>query len=199
MSLRGRRQITALRTRAEEFLVVICGATHFAITADAVRTVVNAEDGDTESILRTCGIMKPPCHLAERFGLPGSDLSPDSRLLVCKNQDGLHEAFRVDRVLGLRELNTAAIMTLPPHFAGPERQWFRGICPFDDTVAVVVNMRWLFGPDHVSPSLPNFAATPRHNAARSNRVAMAVPAGPTWQTIELEEAADGDDAPWAEI
>ena|SRR5579884_2458806 len=201
MSLRGRRQGATLEARTEEFLIVMCEATHFAIATDAVRSVVGSEDGDVDRVLAAFGITQPPSHLAEHFGLPGSYLSPDSRLLICQGEQGRHGAFRVDQVLGLRDVRVQDIQPLPAHFIGPERQWFRGVCLFDDTVAVVVNMGSLLAKGATVGGMTQFATNSLSEVSSpyAGMQKKTFSTGDAWQSIELEEAGDGDDAPWAEI
>src|SRR5688572_1750493 len=98
MSLRRYSDTVIRSVNTNEFLVVVCGTTHFAIPADAVRSVVRPDEGNLTMLLAGMGVTAPPTHLSEQFGLTGSYLSPDARIVVCRRQAG-HFAFRVDRVL----------------------------------------------------------------------------------------------------
>jgi chemotaxis signal transduction protein len=198
MSLRRYSDTVIRSININEFLIVGCGTTHFAIPADAVRSVIRPDEGNLTALLSGLGVTAPPTHLAEQFGLTGSYLSPDARIVVCRRQAG-HFAFRVDRVLGLHEIDAAKIKPLLPHFTGSERQWIVGMFLFQQTVALIVNTQWLLGSERLRPFSGSSARSvrpidvlmPAGRAARVQTTAQHIP--------EFQEAIDGDDAPWAEI
>jgi chemotaxis signal transduction protein len=188
-----------------EFLMIGCGQTHFAIQADVVRSVIRPEEGDVETLLSTFGITTAPVHLAEQFGLTGSYLSPESRILVCGMQT-THFAFQVDRVLGLHDIDSTNIKPLLPHFMGPERRWIAGMFLFRQTVALVLHTRWLLSDDRGSRALPSAILEPIAPAPPSESLPPAVIDMTTalrgsldWNVMEFEEVTDADDTPWAQI
>lgn len=185
--------------------MVACGQTHFALQADVVRSVIRPEEGDVEGLLSTFGVTPSPVHLSEHFGLTGSYLSPESRILVCGMQSK-HMAFCVDRVLGLHDIDSTNIKPLLPHFMGPERGWIAGMFLFQQTVALVLNTRWLLSDDRGSRALsspvlepitqarPSDAGRPTVidvTAIRRDRLDLHI--------MEFEEVTDADDTPWAQI
>ena len=198
MSLRRYSETIIRSININEFLIVACGSTHFAIPADAVRSVIRPDEGNLTALLSALGVTATPAHLSEQFGLTGSYLSPDARIVVCRRQ-AVHYAFRVDRVLGLHEIDAVKIKPLLPHFVGAERQWIVGMFLFQQTVAMIVNTQWLLGAERLRPFS---GAVPRS----SQRVDALLPAGRAARAEttgagypEFEVATDGDDAPWAEI
>jgi chemotaxis protein histidine kinase CheA len=198
MSLRRYSETVIRSVNINEFLIVACATTHFAIPADAVRSVIRPDEGNLTELLSALGVTGSPTHLAEQFGLTGSYLSPDARIVVCRRQAG-HHAFRVDRVLGLHEIDAAKIKPLLPHFTGSERQWIVGMFLFQQTVALIVNTHWLLATERTRPFSGAAAGSTR-------RAGALVPSGQAAgvQTssepfTEFEVATDGDDAPWADI
>jgi len=205
VSLRGRSHTAVQSVKLVEFLMVACGHTHFAIQAEVVRSVIRPDEGDVEALLSAVGITSSPMHLSEQFGLTGSYLSPDSRILVCGMQ-GRHFAFRVDRVLGLHDIDAAKIKPLLPHFIGPERRWIAGMFLFQKTVALALHTRWLLSDDRASRAVlsPVLESAPREQNFESfQQPVMDITAverdDREWTNMEFEEVTDADDTPWAQI
>jgi chemotaxis signal transduction protein len=198
MSLRRYSETVIRSVNINEFLVVVCGMTHFAIPADAVRNVVRPDEGSLTALLAGMGVTAPPTHLSEQFGLTGSYLSPDARIVVCRRQAS-HFAFRVDRVLGLHEIDAAKIKPLLPHFTGAERQWIVGMFLFQQTVALIINTQWLLGSERLRPFSGASARPVRRTDALLPSGRAARVQTTSGHFTEFQEAIDGDDAPWAEI
>ena len=205
MSLRGRVHTVVPAAKMLEFLMVACGQTHFALQADVVRNVIPPDEGDVESILWTFGVTTSPVHLSEHFGLTGSYLSPESRILVCGMQS-THVAFRVDRVLGLHDTDSTKIKPLLPHFTGPERGWIAGMFLFQQTVALVLHSHWLLSDDRGSRALSSPVREPMAQGRPSEafqRTVIDLTATQRdsldWNVMNCEEVIDADDTPWAQI
>ncbi len=185
--------------------MVACGQTHFALQADVVRSVIRPEEGDVEGLLSTFGVSTSPVHLSEHFGLTGSYLSPESRILVCGMQS-THVAFRVDRVLGLHDTDSTKIKPLLPHFMGPERRWIAGMFLFQQTVALVLHARWLLSNDRGDRALLSSVREPmaqRRPPEAFQQTVIDVMAtrrdSVDWNVMNFEEVTDADDTPWAQI
>jgi hypothetical protein len=188
-----------------EFLMVACGQTHFALQADVVRSVIRPDEGDVGNLLSTFDVTTIPVHLLENFGLTGSYLSPDSRILVCGMQSA-HVAFRVDRVLGLYDTDSASIKPLLPHFMGPERRWIAGMFLFQQTVALVLHTDWLFSDGRGGRALPSPVCEPMAQgrsveASQRTVIDLTATRGDSlhWNAMDFEEVTDADDTPWAQI
>jgi chemotaxis signal transduction protein len=191
--------------KTREFLMVACGQTHFAIQADVVRSVIRPEEADADGVLSTFGLITSPVHLSERFGLTGSYLSPESRILVC-GMRATHFAFRVDCVLGLHDIDATKIRPLLPHFMGAERRWIAGLFSFQQTVALVLHTGWLLSNDRGRQALSSPVLELKTHGARPEAVlpsVMDVMAARRdsldWNVLEFEEVTDADDTPWAQI
>ena len=205
MSLRGRGHTVVPLAKMMEFLMVACGQTHFAIQADVVRSVIRPEEADAEGVLSTFGLTTSPVHLSERFGLTGSYLSPESRILVC-GMRVTHFAFRVDRVLGLHDIDATKIRPLLPHFMGAERRWIAGLFSFQQTVALVLHTGWLLSHDCGRQALSSPVLEPKTHGVRSETAPPSVTDvmaarrdSLDWNAMEFEEVTDADDTPWAQI
>lgn len=204
MSLRGQAAtITAPVASTRQFLVVICSAVHFAIPAEIVRSIIQPDEGGTRTTLSAFGINSSPLHLAERFGLSGSYLSLDARIVVC-GVPHMHQAYFVDSLTGLYDVQAAQLKPLPSPFAGPERRWFTGMFLFRESVALMVNPEWLFGSNsqNVYHSVPTMKpiVCPAIQEPSSRVASSAVTASEdVVDLLNLEEATDAEDTPWAQI
>ncbi len=205
MSLRGGVHTVVSAAKMLEFLMVACGQTHFALQADVVRSVIRPDEGDAEHLLSTFGVTTVPVHLSERFGLTGSYLSPDSRIVVCGVQSA-HVAFRVDRVFGLHDIDSASIKPLLPHFMGPERRWIAGMFLFQQTVALVLHTDWLLSDGHGGRALPSLGCATMAQgrsveASQRTVIDLTATRGNSlhWNAMDFEEVTDADDTPWAQI
>lgn len=204
MSLRGQSNAPLQTLKTIEFLIVGCDRTYFAIQADIVRSVIRPEEGDVDTLLSAVGITSSPMHLSELFGLTGSPVSTEPRILVCGTQ-GRYAAFRVDHVLGLHDIDSLTIKPLSPHFISQERRWIAGMFLFQQTVALVLQTRWLLSEERASRSVlaPVLESAPRVSASPFQQPVMEImavqPEDHEWSTMEFEEATDADDTPWAQI
>lgn len=199
MSRRGPQDAPFGLVNARQVLVVVCGKTCFAVPTEILRGIVRPEEA-----VASMGGPCPLVDLAARFDLPGSSLSGDSRVLLCGWRE-VQQALRVDRVIGLTEIEGLAIQPLSPHFSGPERHWFSGIFLFRGTVALLLNPQWLLAEGggvglstapvldlEPKPALdltaePGGLPWPHHSGGNRDPLAG------------LEESLDDDDTPWAQL
>lgn len=152
MSLRGRTEKVAPALGIMQVLVVVCGKTYLAIPSAIVRGVVEFGEAAEARIVTLFGEECRVTDLAARLGLPPAALTPDMRIVLC-GEHRARQAWRVDRTLGIEEVDLQRIMPLPPQFAGAERNWFTGLFLFRDVVALLLNPGWL-----LSQSMDAFVA-----------------------------------------
>lgn len=195
MSLRGRAQTAPQAVSLRQFLVMACGKTRVAIPADIVRGLAYPEEAAT-----VAGKVPGITDLAARFGLSRSSCAPRARIVICGRREGYH-AFLVDEVVGLAEVEVDRIRPLPPHFAGPERDWFTGLYLTQEAVVLVVDPVWLLG---FYPTLPRPATVILSGSgihAPDLTSPMDVATGPIElpNLEEIEQATDAEDTPWAEL
>lgn len=142
MSLRSRTDKVAPALDTMQVLVVACGKTYLAIPGAIVRGVVEFGEAVEARIVSLFGESCRVTDLAARLGLAPVLLTPDMRIILCGEQRA-RQAWRVDRTLGLEDVDMQRITSLPPHFAGVEQSWFTGLFLFRDTVALLINPGWL--------------------------------------------------------
>jgi len=142
MGLRGRTEKVASTLETMQVLVVACGKTYLAIPSAIVRGVVEFGEAVESRIVSLFGEECRVTDLAACLGLPPAVLTPDMRIVLCGERRA-HQAWRVDRTLGIEEVDLQRIIPLPPQFAGVERHWFTGLFPFRDVVALLLNPGWL--------------------------------------------------------
>lgn len=142
MSLRSRTDKVAPALDTMQVLVVACGKTYLAIPGAIVRGVVEFGEAVEARIVSLFGERCRVTDLAARLGLAPVLLTPDMRIILCGEQRA-RQAWRVDRTLGLEDVDMQRITPLPPHFAGVEQSWFTGLFLFRDTVALLINPGWL--------------------------------------------------------
>lgn len=191
-------------TQVSSFLVVICGPMHLAIPADIVRGIVKPDNG-MDDALALLGVRTSVMDLAELFGLRRSETSPESRIVVCGMYGG-RKAFQVSAIVGLEEIAAAKITALLPQFTGPERRWFTGLFLFKETIAMVLGADWLIGEDSRNHRRGEARVTVEHKGtfaslapAVSSQIFMSDKADAGRYEMQLEEATDADDLPWAEL
>ena len=182
------------------FLVVTCAETYFALPADIVRGLMTLEEVGTGEAVTALGVAYPLRDLAGRFGLPEVSFSSESRTILC-TAGNFHKGFRVNQVLGLTDVDNERIRPLPLHFSGPERKWFTGLFLFRETVALLVNPSWLVGEETGPAQLPKITATTMTALASSHaaEVGRGTFPHPPVEVLEVENASDAEDTPWAKF
>jgi hypothetical protein len=223
MSLRSRTDKVAPALDTMQVLVVACGKTYLAIPGAIVRGVVEFGEAVEARIVSLFGEACRVTDLAARLGLPPAVLTPDMRIILC-GEHRARQAWRVDRTLGLEDVNMQRITPLPPHFVGVEQSWFTGLFLFRDTVALLINPGWLLSqtmdafvaqslteqttqgelpaPDQVAAA-PAGAPAPARKKGRRKPVVAASGEEAALEVLEnlvLEESADAEDSqtPWAD-
>lgn len=224
MSLRGRTDKVAPTLGTMQVLVVACGRTYLAIPGAIVRGVVEFGDAVEARIVSLFGETCRVTDLAARLGLPPAALTPDMRIILC-GEHRARQAWRVDRTLGIEDVDLQHLTPLPPHFAGVEQNWFTGLFLFRDTLALMVNPGWLLSQSmdaFVAKTLAEGAmleeqhaiaqapvedeeAQPQDTATRPARAdtrttAAEAAALEVLESLVLEESKDVEDhqAPWAD-
>jgi CheW-like protein len=176
MSLRNRTDKVASTLDTMQVLVVACGKTYLAIPGAIVRGVVEFGEAVEARIVSLFGEACRVTDLAARLGLAPVVLTPDMRIILC-GEHRARQAWRVDRTLGLEDVDMQRITPLPPHFAGVEQSWFTGLFLFRDTVALLINPGWLLSQTmdaFVAQSLPEQTVL---GEPRALDQAAAAPAG----------------------
>jgi hypothetical protein len=182
MGLRGRTEKVAPALGAMQVLVVACGKTYLAIPGAIVRGVVEFGDAVEARIVSLFGEACRVTDLAARLGLPPAVLTPDMRIILC-GEHRARQAWRVDRTMGLEDVDLQRITPLPPHFVGVEQSWFTGMFLFRDTVALLINPGWL-----LSQTMDAFVAkTLAEGATLEEQHALEAPAAP----VEKPKPAPG--------
>ncbi|HEX9742268.1 MAG TPA: chemotaxis protein CheW [Nitrospiraceae bacterium] len=225
MSLRGRLDKVAPSLGTMQVLVVACGRTYLAIPGAIVRGVVEFGDAVEARIVSLFGESCRVTDLAARLGLPPATLTPDMRIILC-GEHRARQAWRVDRTLGIEDVDLQRITPLPPQFAGVEQSWFTGMFLFRDTVALMINAGWLMSQTmdaFVAKTLAEGAMLEEQHALAQAPVAMDEATKPraagrkrprkpaeaaageaasldVLESLVLEESTDVEDnqAPWAE-
>ncbi len=186
------------------FLLVVCDKTYLALPAGMIRGIIKRDDADKVDALAMLEVHTRIMDLTERLGLASSP-SSEARILVCGGEP-LRRAFLVTAIVGLEDIESATITPLLPHFTGPERQWFSGMFLYRESVALVLNPSWLLSEDLDCdgdlvrmPAIQDrewmaVASAPSGMAARQCQVKIDY-----FDPLELEEASDADDIPWAQL
>lgn len=204
MSLRGHRVAVSTAMQSTRYLVVGYGPVVLAISADLVRGILTPVEAGFQTALTVAGETYHAAEIRTRLGLrEAADSVPEARTVLCSN-GSCHRAVHVDQVLGLTEVEPVQVMALPPHFREAEREWFSGLFLYGDGVALIFDPGWVLN-ERESPALRNMIADSHMVSAReaatetdmgrSHPAALVVP----WLPVEIEEANDAEDTPWAQI
>ncbi len=204
MSLRGHRVGIRSVTQSAQYLVVGYGSATLALPADLVRGILTPPETGAQSALTIMGETYHAEDVRARLEIPAApDGISEARTVLCSH--GVrHRAFQVDRVLELTDVERTQILPLPPHFRSAEREWFAGLFLYLDGIALIVNPDWLLNeresPLSTSAMADRYAVGAREAAADTHpeQSRPAVLVAP-WLPMELEEANDAEDTPWAPI
>jgi hypothetical protein len=142
MALRGHNVMVAPIESTVRFLVTVCGPCILAFPADWVRGILTQEEAGHGQTVSSAGVTYPITGFAERLGIPPGVPSAETRLILCGN--GIcARALIVDRVVGLIDMDWAALRPLPAQFRGSERTKLSGYLLYEDAMVLVVNPAWL--------------------------------------------------------
>jgi hypothetical protein len=186
-------------------LVAVCGGMHFALPADIVRGIAGEPGQRIEDTLQSLGVTSPVVEFGDLMAGESHPNPETERVVVCGTSAD-PRAFRVDRLLGLQDLDMKQFRPLPPHFCGPERQWFGGLFLYGERIALLVNPGWLLGcePD-AGPAAAGAGLRIVGPVVQDATVVAAAPSTPVTIADEvlgvmhLEDASDAEDLPWAEL
>jgi hypothetical protein len=197
MSLRsGTQPAGTAATELSQWLVAVRGGTYFAFPAEVVRGLAGSETRSSamEPALPKADLM---CHF------PGAKATGSPLREVLCGLQVAEQVVLVDDVIGLTEIHKEQIRPLPLQFTGSERLWFAGLFLFQDTVALMVNPEWLLVPEKrlTAPRLlePESSSQPLLEQVQDVGGSRACNAGVTLDELELEEATDAEDTPWADL
>lgn len=142
MSLRGGIAIEGKKDQETQVLITKFGETCFAFPVDIIRgTVPRTEDHSAQSV-SAYDMEFPFVDLSSRSGFSSATNPRDPRTILCMLGD-LRGAIPVDAVLGLIKLKQTDMRPLPRHFSGPERGWFPSFFLYQDSVALLINPKWV--------------------------------------------------------
>ena len=196
MGLRIRTDSDATATR--QVLMLMSGGLYFVLPAEIVRGIAGEHSEPTDETMASLGVTTPIAEFGELFAV-GSDGDPaEARVIVCGTTRS-SRAFRVDRLLGLQDLNMADFRPLPAHFTGPERQWFAGVFLYGTGIALLVNPGWLVGCEPETGRVPRMLPSESATSAQSAPAAAVTVEDDLLGVIELEEASDAEGLPWAQL
>ncbi len=145
MGLRGQTKDSGGGTN-ERVLVVTCGRIYLAVSAPVIEGILPPEESAAAVVVSTRGINYHVTDLTRLFDQIPVAESIDRRVILCGDA-ATHRGFRVDEVVGIKDIDSRDIRPLPPHFTGDERTRFKGMFLFESGVALWANPAWLLGPD----------------------------------------------------
>ena len=126
------------------FLVVRLGVSYLALPANGVRGVLTQEEAGDEQAVTASGTIYQLVDLAQRLALV-ADLSGIEMRTVLYSTGHSHGAIRVERVVGLTDVERKDCLPLPPQFQSDERNWFGGMMFYQDQLVLLVNPSWALG------------------------------------------------------
>lgn len=124
------------------FLIVTLGGRYLALNAESVCGVLTLEEIGNAENATVHGMVYEALNLADRLNLPDCQGGANARVVLLSERK-VHGSLRVTSVQGLLELPPSQVLPLPMLFRGPERQWYRGMILFANSVALVLNTTWV--------------------------------------------------------
>lgn len=141
----SRGQQTGIPTRAatSRFVIVTLGQRLFAIDADAVQGILEASEVGSNQIPSLNGAVYQGIDLLSRLAIKRTQVERVDQIVLLI-RDHMRGSLEVERVHGRMDLHPSQILPLPLHFQGVERDWYHGMILFERSVAVILNLVWLF-------------------------------------------------------
>lgn len=95
-----------------------------------------------EGVMNLRGIVIPVISLKKRFGVPGLDITENTRTIVI-NVGTKQIAFIVDDASEVLTLNEADIQETPDIIAGADRKYITGIGKHGDRLIIILDLNFL--------------------------------------------------------
>lgn len=147
MSWNGQTFQRAARGPSSCYVVVAMGERWFAFDTTAVRGMLTMQEAGSQAVFAD-GIVYPPLAFTDLLEVEPNENSSDRRVLLLAYQDR-YGCVGVDRVHGQVACQASAVVPLPLHFQGAEREWYLGLILFQERVAMILNVSWvLSGSQH---------------------------------------------------
>ncbi|MCI3919003.1 chemotaxis protein CheW [Paenibacillus sp. TRM 82003] len=126
-------------------IVFSIGAEEYGIEVDYVKTIermmpmtrVPKTPAFVKGVVNLRGVVVPVIHLASRFGLPESEPTEHSRIVMV-NVGDLEVGFIVDAANDVIDVNTDAIEAPPEVVGGIRAKYLRGIAKVGDSRLLVM-------------------------------------------------------------
>ena len=136
-------QETELPAQAEalHFVIVTLGQRLFAIDTGAVQGIVDASEVANTLTPEFQGDVYQAIDRVKYLAIRSMQERRSGQivLLMLGRKRG---SIGVEHVYGRMDLHASQILPLPPHFQGAERDWYRGMILFENSVAVILNLAW---------------------------------------------------------
>lgn len=134
--------ITPSPVSPSRFLIATRGGRYLAFDAESVCGVMPCEASGNVEEPTIQGLTYGDVNLSDRLGLPNDHNGADTHVLLLSDRE-TRGSIRVTTVEGILELEPSQLLPLPMQFRGPERDWYRGIILFANSIAVVLHTRWV--------------------------------------------------------
>lgn len=150
MMSRGQEVGIATQGGTARFVIVTIGQRLFAIDAIAVQGIVAPAEAADSLAPEFQGDVYPVIDLTSRLATrDGQGQQSDQVVLLLL--DRTRGSVGVECVHGRMDLHESQILPLPRHFQGAERDWYRGMILFENSIVLILNLPWvLHGAPNVS-------------------------------------------------
>ncbi len=126
------------------FLIVTLDGRYLAVDTESIGGVLALEEAGHVTNPTPQGLEYRAVDLAGRLSMSRDRNGTDTRIILL-SANGVHGSIRVTAVEGCLELQPSHILPLPMQFRGPERQWYRGIILFKQSIALILDLTWVLG------------------------------------------------------
>ncbi|BFU91352.1 MAG: hypothetical protein NTAFB01_25390 [Nitrospira sp.] len=124
------------------FLIVVVGGRYLALNAKSICGLLTLEETGNVENPTVHGKVYGALNLADRLSV-SHDADGANTRIVLLSEGNARGSVRVSMVQGLLELQPSQILPLPLQFRGAERQWYRGVILFSNSIALVLDTTWL--------------------------------------------------------
>lgn len=124
------------------FIIVTIGRRYLAFEAGSTKellTVQELEHSENPEIRR---VVDKTVYLIMQLNLTDVPIRPETPVVILADQ-GIQCSLRVSHIHGRLEIHPSQILPLPAQFRSVERQWYRGMILFEQSVAFILNPTWV--------------------------------------------------------
>ncbi|MBK9306503.1 MAG: chemotaxis protein CheW [Nitrospira sp.] len=139
------------------FIIVTIGRRYLAFEAGSIRELLTVQELECSEKPGIREVVDRTVDLIMQLNLTDVPIRPETPVVILTDQ-GSHCTIRVSHIHGQLEVQPSQILPLPTQFSSVERQWYRGMILFEQSIALILNPTWVLG-EHVGSDVTHVQRT----------------------------------------